>query len=125
MAARKSGSSPRASTRRASPRRAIRCPHWRTTAPLRRRRWLPARLPPSRIEFGILVNRVEAQFDPDARQVQRRVARDDFVGPARFGAGIEIDPALILLDDRILSDRGSGEVFEFLTSAIHTFSARR
>ena len=75
--------------------------------------------------IGDVVNRVEAQFDPDARQVQRRVARDHVVDPAGVGAGVEINQALVLLDDRVLSDRGSGKVIQLLSPAVDSFGAWR
>src|SRR5260370_42239422 len=123
MAAKGPGSSPHGSSRTASPRRAAWCRRYSTTAASRRRSYLPSAGRPSS-ELGVFVDRVEAQLDAYARQLERRIPGDYLVDPAGLGAGVEIDQTLILLDNRVLPDRDSGKVIQLFPSAINTFGAR-
>ena len=91
----------------------------------RRRSWRAARWLPSSVEVGILVDRVETDFDADRGQLQDGFALDDLVGPTRARAGVEVDPPLILLDERVLPKRRRCEVIEFLASSILALGAGR
>src|SRR5882724_5306806 len=111
------------------PREFPRCAAWSrrsgTTAHSLRRNLPLALSPPNSIERGVLVDRVEANFDADRRELQDGVAFDDFVGPLIARARVKIDKALVLLDDRVLPDRRRREVVEFLAAAILALGAWR
>src|SRR5713101_1639975 len=120
-----SASSAPASRWRELPKCAAWSRHSSTIGHLLSRSLSPALSRPSSIELGVLVDRVESYLDADRREIQHRVALDDFVGPTVAGARVKIDTALVLLDDRVLSDRRCREVVEFLAAPILALGARR
>src|SRR5260370_36872512 len=111
-----SASSPPISMCRGSPRCAARSRRCSTIEGSPRRSLLPVRSPPSSIELGVFVDRVEADLDADRRELQDRPALDDFIRPTIARASEEIDPACLLFDDGVLLDRGRREVVKLLAA---------
>src|ERR1700730_1339746 len=111
------------------PRELPRCAAWSrrsgTTAHSLRRNLPLALSRPNSIELGVLVDHIEAHLDTDRREVQDGVALDDFIGPPIARPRVEIDQALVLLDDRVLPDRWRREIVKFLAAANLTLGAWR
>src|SRR5260370_1044279 len=119
-----SASSPPISMCRGSPRCAARSRRCSTIEGSPRRSLLPVRSPPSSIELGVFVDRVEADLDADRRELQDRPAFDDFIRPTIARASEEIDPACLLFDDGVLLDRRRREIVELFAAAVLPLGAR-
>src|ERR1700751_4032145 len=99
------GSSAPASTQRQSPRRAAWSRRYSTTGRLQSRSLPPALLQQSSIEFGVLVDGVEAHLDPDRGEFEDSTSLNNLVRPTIARPGVQVDTPSILLDDGILLDR--------------------
>jgi hypothetical protein len=70
----------------------------------------PVRSRLSSIELGVLVDRIEAYFDADRRELENRVAFEDLIGPTGVRTGVQVDPSRILGDITSITRTGSGTI---------------
>jgi hypothetical protein len=96
MAAKAPASPPPVLTRRGLPRCAGWCRRCSTTMGSPRRSLSLAVSQPNSIEFGVLVNHLEAHLDPDRGEVQDRVALDDFAVQWSQADGCPNRPAQVI-----------------------------
>src|ERR1700732_2476542 len=120
-----SASSAPVSTWRPSPRRAAWFRPYGTIGRLQSRSSPPALSRPNSIELGILVDRIEADLDPDGGERNGGISLDNLIRPTIPRPGVQVDTPSILLNYDILLDRSRREVIEFLPAAVLPLGAGR